>query len=317
MNPLLLVLTQLGVFNNEFRADSKYTAVLERALDYVKTKTYDIVYPAFKARQLIPVDNEAPAGAKTMTYQQWDAFGIANIISNFADDIELVDVLAEDFTVKLHPLGLGYSYSIEDLRASAMAGTQLDTKKASATRRGVEQKIENMGALGDDNVGAYGIGNNPNVSLVSPVTGTWSTATGAQMVADMLHLESQIIITNKETFMPTTLLLDITSHSRFNSTRISTTGDTNTTALEAFLKSSQSVKEVVSWNKLATADAAGTGPRAVMYTKDPDVLGLLIPQEYEQFPPQARNYAFVVPAHAKCGGVAFYYPIAAAYMDGL
>jgi hypothetical protein len=318
MNPLVTALTMLGIFpGEELRHDSKYTAVLAKQLEYVKTKTYDIVYPAFKARMLIPVSNEADSGAETITYRQWDAFGMAQIISNYADDPPLVDALAEEFTQKVQSLGIGYQYSIQDLRRAAMSGQRLDQKRAAQSRKGVEQKIENIAATGDSAGGLNGVANNANVSLISPITGSWSGATGAQMVADMLHFESSIIIANKETFLPTTLVLDIASYRRFNSARISTTGDTHTTALQAFLASSQSVKEVKSWNKLANADAAGTGPRALMYDKSPDVLSLEIPQEYEQFPPQAKNYSFVVPAHARVGGVIWYYPIAGGYMDGL
>lgn len=314
---LTRTLISIGAFGSEFREDAKYTAVLEKDLEYVKSRTYDIVYPAFKARQLIPVDNSADSGSETITYRQWDSFGIANIIANYADDIALVDVLAEEFVQRVHGMAMGYTYSIQELRRSMMANARLDTKKASAVRRGIEQRIENMGASGAAEVGMTGLANNANVSLVSPVTGTWSSATGAQMVADALHFESAIIIANKETFLPTTFVLEITSYRRFNSTRISTTGDTNTTALQAFLASAQSVTEVVSWDKLALADAAGTGPRACMYAKTPEVLTLEIPQEFEQFPPQAKNLSFFVPAHARCAGVIWYYPIAGGYMDGL
>jgi hypothetical protein len=318
MNPLIHVLSVLRVFGDtELRQDAKFTAILERELDYVKARTYDIVYPAFKARQLIPVSNEVDPGAETITYRQWDGYGIANIISNYADDIPLVDALAEEYTQRVYGMSLGYQYSIQDLRRSAMSGARLDQRRAAWTRRGIEQRIENMGAEGESSVGMTGIANNANVTLVSPVTGTWSTATGAQMAADMRFLENSIIAANKGTFEPTTLALDVTSYGLFSTTPISTTGDVNTTAMQSFLANSQSVTEVVRWNKLATADAAGTGPRAVMYAKTPEVLTLEIPQEYEQFPPQAQNLAFFVPAHARCAGVIWYYPIGGGYMDGL
>ena len=48
-----------------------------------------------------------------------------------------------------------------------------------------------------------------------------------------------------------------------------------------------------------------------------DVVELIIPQEFESFPPQARNLSFVVNCHARVGGVSWRYPLAAAYMDGL
>ena len=317
MNPLTFVLTALGLLSGELRGDSKFTAVLAKQLDYVKAKTYDIVYPQLKGRMLIPVSHDAPSGAETITYRQWDEIGIASILANYADDIPLVDALAEEFTQKVYPIAAAYMYSIQDLRRAAMSNTRLDQKRARAARNAIEWKIEDMAAVGDSSVSATGLANNPNISLVSPVTGTWISATAAQMIADMLHFESTIIAACKETFMPTTLGLDIASYQRFATKVVSSSGDTVRTALSDFLQAAQSVTEVVSWNKLATADAAGTGPRAVMYPKDPNVLTLEIPQEYEEFPPQAKNLAYKVNTHARCAGVIVEYPVACGYMDGL
>lgn len=309
---LKAILERLGV-----RLDAGATSILEKQLEYVKTKTYDIVYPDFKGRQLVPVSNEVDPGAETITYRQWDEFGIAQIISNYADDLPLVDALSEEFTSKIKGLGAAYQYTIQDLRRSAMAGAQLDQRRARSARRAIELKIDDIAATGHTKSGLYGIANNPNVSLVSPLTGTWSTATGAQMVADAHEFARSIVATNKETMIPDTMVFDITNYGRFANTRISTTGDTHTTALQAFLASSPYVKNVGSWHKLATADAAGTGPRALCYKRDPEVLTLEIPQEFEQFPAQPKNLAYYTPCHARTGGVIIYYPIACGYMDGL
>jgi hypothetical protein len=45
------------------------------------------------------------------------------------------------------------------------------------------------------------------------------------------------------------------------------------------------------------------------------VVHLVIPQDFEQMPPQPKNLAFSVPTHGRIGGVTFHYPLAAAYMD--
>jgi hypothetical protein len=315
MNPFILALTALGVVTE--RWDDAFTATLEKQLEYVKTQTYDIVYPDLKARMFIPVSNEADPGAETITYRQWDEFGMAQIIANYADDLPLIDALVDESVQRVRSIGAAYQYSIQDLRRSAMANSRLEQRRARAARRAIEQKIENIAATGDTSVGLYGIANNPNVTSVSAVTGSWASATGAQMVADMNHLAAQSVTLNKETFLPDTLLLDITSYNLFANTRISTTGDTHTSALEAFLKGSPYVKEVHPWYKLAKANAAGSGPRAICYTKSPEVLTLEIPQEFEQMPPQAKNLSFLVPAHARIGGVIIYYPIGVHYMDGL
>lgn len=313
MNPLHMVLAALG-----WREDAKFTAIIEKQLEFVKAATYDIVYPEMKARQLIPVSNEADPGAETITYRQWDDFGIAQIISNYADDLPLIDALVEEFPQKVQSLGAAYQWSIQDLRRSAMANAQLEQRRARAARRAVEQQIENIAALGNGPAGLGGFAKNANVTLTAPVNGTWTgVTTGAEMIEDLNALTTAIVTANKETFMPDTLALPIGRYTLLATARISTTGDTNTTALNAFLASNPYIKSVVTWNKLENANAANNGPRAVAYKRDPEVLTLEIPQEFEQLPPQAKNLSFMVPVHARIGGVIVYYPIGMGYMDGL
>lgn len=308
---LAFVLASIGC-----RMDAKFTAVLEKQLEFVKTRTYDIVYPEMKARQIIPVNNDVDPGAETITYRQWDDFGMAVIIANYGDDLPLIDALVEEFQQKVHGIGAAYQWSIQDLRRSAMAGAQLDQRRARAARRSIEQQIENIAALGNAKAGLRGFAKHPNVPLVSPTTGNWASATSDQIIVDLNKLATSIVTTNKETFLPDTLVLDISRYNLIATKRLSTTGDTNQTVLEGWLSSNPWVTNVGTWNKLALADAANTGPRLVCYKRDEEVLTLEIPQEFEQFPPQAKNLAFQVPVHARIGGVIVYYPIAMAYMDG-
>ncbi len=317
MTPLQFVLGAIGLrFHADAHEDAKFTAVLEQQLEFIKTRTYDIVYPEMKARQLIPVNNDVDPGAETITYRQWDEIGMAQIIANYADDLPLIDALVEEFQQKIKGLGAAYEWSIQDLRRSAMAGANLDQRRARAARRSIEQQIENIAALGNAKAGLTGFAKHPNVSLVVPITGTWETATGEEMIADLMFLSSSIVTSNKETFLPDTTVLDVSRYNLLATTRVSSTGDTNTTALEGFLRSNPWVTNVGTWNKLALADAANTGPRIVCYKRDAEVLTLEIPQEFEQFPPQAKNLSFLVPVHARIGDVIVYYPFAIAYMDG-
>lgn len=315
MDFLTLILTTIGVIDQ--RWDDKFTASLSRDLEYVKSQTYDIVYPDLKARTLIPVSNEADPGAETIVYRQWDEFGMAKIIANYADDLPLVDALAEEFVQRVHGLGSAYQYSVLDLRRSAKSGARLDQRRARAARTAIENAIEAIACTGSVKSGLYGIANNPNVPLIAPITGSWASATGEQIIADLNKLVSSIVILNKDTFAPDTLLLDVVNYNLIAAKRISTTGDTATTVLKAFLESSPYIKTVVPWVRLGTANAAGTGARVIAYKKDPEVLSLEIPQEFEQLPPQPKNLSYHVPCHARTGGVIVYYPIAIAYMDGI
>ena len=315
MNPLQLVLASIGLrFHADDREDAKFTAVLEKQLEFIKTKTFDIRYPEMKARQLIPVNNDVDPGAETITYRQWDEIGMAQIIGNYSDDLPLIDALVEEFQQKVQGLGAAYEWSIQDLRRSAMSGANLDQRRARAARRSIEQQIENLAATGNAKAGLNGMANHPNVPIIA-AAGVWASATGEEMISDLMTLSASIVSTNKETFLPDTTVIPIVQYNLLATTRVSTTGDTNTTALEGFLRSNPWVTSVGTWNKLVAAGAGAT-PRIVCYRRDSEVLTLEIPQEFEQFPPQAKGLSFLVPVHARIGGVIVYYPLAMAYMDG-
>lgn len=298
-----------------FHVDAGETAHLLRQLEFVKAQTYDILRATLKARQFIPVSHDAPAGAESITYRQWDEFSMATLIANYADDLPMADVAVKEFPIPVRSMGKAYQWSIQDLRNSAMNGSQLDTRRARSARMAVERFIDQIGAFGSANAGLPGFLNNANVPLIAPITGTWSTATSAQIIDDLNKLVQSIITVTKEVHTPNTLLLDTDSFGIISQKPVAV--DNQTTVLQSFLANNPYIKNIDQWTRLNEADVAGTGPRVVAYDRDPMILQLEIPQEFEQFPPQARNLSFVVPCHARIGGVHMHYPLGVAYMDGV
>lgn len=301
--------------NEGSRLDAVQTATLSRQLEYIKAQLYNVRYPDFQARTFIPVSTEVPSGAETITYRQWDQYGMAKVVANAADDIPLVDVIAREFTTKVKSLADGYTFSIQDLRAMAMSGQPIDTMKARAARRAMEAAMDEVAAFGLPEGGMLGFVNHPNVPIIAPDTGSWASATAAQIFADLNKLVNSIVTATRGIHKPDTLLLDLDSFNLLASTPVGS--DFSKTLLRVFLDSNPYIRNVDSWSRLDTADVAGTGPRVVAYLRDPEVLQLEIPQDFEQFPPQARNLAFVVPCHARIGGTVIRYPLAIAYMDGV
>jgi len=319
MDYLDLLLNQINL-----RLDAKYTAALDLQLEYVRAQTYDIKYPEFKARKLVPVDTSVDPGAESIAYYQWDEYGMAEIISNYADDMSMVATLAEKFTSPVHSIGKGYQYSVHDLRRAAMSGNQLDQRRGRAARRAVERGIDEIAAVGNAKGKLKGFLNHPNVTILTAATDGTSTrwvggrspAKAPDLIkADMHTAVSQIWTATKQVHQPDTFILPTAEYSHISQSQVGTENDK--TILASFLANNPMIRNVDFWYKLDTADAAGTGPRSVCYQRDPEVLELVIPQDFEQFPPQARNLAFIVPCHARIGGVVIYYPLALCYMDGL
>ncbi|MCK4717649.1 MAG: DUF2184 domain-containing protein [Thermoplasmata archaeon] len=297
------------------RLDARETAILSRQLEYVKSRTYDVKYPGMQARRFLPVSNEVPSGATSITYSQWDQYGMAKVVANAADDLPLVDVVAQEFTSPIKSLGDAYSYSVQDLRAVAQSGQPLDVMRANAARRAIESAIDEIAANGLPEARMPGFLNHTNVPIIAPDTGTWATATAEEIIADLNKLVNSIITSTKNIHQPDTILLDTASFALLAS--MPTGADLQRTVLRVFLETNPYIRNVDQWHKLDLADAAGTGPRIVAYARSPEVMELEIPQEFEQFPPQARNLAFVIPCHARIGGTCIKYPLAIAYMDGV
>ena len=131
---------------------------------------------------------------------------------------------------------------------------------------------------------------------------------------DLNKLVSEMIIDSKEAYYPDTVLLPTAQYVQISQKRLS--ADNQDTVLTAFMRANPFIRTVESWNKLATA-AVGGGARGVAYKRDPEVLELVIPQEFEVLPPQPKNYAFNVLAHGRTAGCAIYRPLGIRFIDDI
>lgn len=310
----------------EQRLDANETMVLANQLEYLRARTADVRRPTFKARKLVPVTSEVDAGAETWAYAQWDRTGMAKIVANYADDIPKVASFAKKFVQQLETIALGYSWSWLDLQRTMRAGVPLRTRLAQAVRDGFEQRIEVIAAIGVSETGVKGLLNNANVPTISaapPANGS-STAwdgvhkTPMEILADLTAMESAVINNTKGVHAPDTLVLPLSRYRYLSTTPYSTLAgaDPKDTILAVFLANSPSMTGVEWWSFADTA-GPGSSPRALMYQRDPSVVHLEIPLEQQELPPQAKNLSLEINSVGRIGGVAWEYPLAAVYMDGI
>lgn len=299
-----------GPFTNLDEGESFF---FSQELEFVIAKTFDVVYPEYKARLFIPPSNEIHPGAETFSYTQYDRVGIAKLVKDYARDIPRADVSGKKFTAEIYSLALAFGYSIQDIRASMYAQRSLPDKKAMATVEGHEAALDRIAALGDAETGIPGFLTNPNVPVGPPPTGNWATATAQEMVGDLSEIASSIVTNTNGAERPDTILLPIDAFNRAANTYIA---GTSVSALEAFLKSSPFIRSIDHWWRL---DGAGVGgaDRMVAYRRDSTKLELQIPQEYEVLPVQEEGLEFLVPTHSRIGGTTIYKPLSIAFRDGL
>lgn len=297
-----------------WREDAYETAVLARQLDYVQAETYRVEYDELKARRFIPTAGDVPVGAKTFTYRQWDRFGMANVIHDYANDFKSVGVFAKEFTQKCEDVGDFYEYSLHDLEAAALSNTPLDSEMANAARMAIELAIDNIAAIGDPESGLPGFVNFENVPLVALPNGDWQNVatTTEEILEDMRFMAAAQVDNTHELHPPDTMILDPESFELVAGRAVGQNLDR--TILSVFLATNPHIRSVEQWRKLTTAGADG-GPRIMCYQRNPRVVQLQIPREFTQLPVQQLAAMFRTYCLARVGGVSWRLPLAAAYAD--
>jgi hypothetical protein len=275
---------------------------------------FEVTYADIKYPTILPVTSEAGNAAQTFTFRIMDATGEFRLIADAADDLPRADISQVEKSINIRSFGGSFGYTVQELRAAQMANIALEQRRANAVRRAYEEKVEQVAMFGEASVGLAGFFNNSTVDLV--VADKWFTDSGTTS-QDMLELlnygVTAIISASKMKEEPDTILMAYEDYNKVSTTRNSDSSDV--TVLEYFLRTNPYIRNVEPINQLAGANSSIGKNRMVVYKRDPGKVQLHIPQPLELFPPQQRGLEFIVPAHARVGGVALYYPKSVIYVQ--
>jgi hypothetical protein len=296
---------------SDFRMDEA-GLFLERQLEFIRPQVFEVTYADIKYPTLLPVTSEAGPGAQTFTYRIMDSTGEFKLIADAADDLPRADISQIERTINIRSFGGSFGYTVQELRAAQMATIALEQRRATAVRRAYEEKVESVAMFGESSVGLVGFFNNPTVDVVA--ADKWfDTATAAEMLELLNYGVSAIINASKMKEQPDTILLAYEDYNKISTTRNSDSSDV--TVLEYFLRTNPYIRNVEPINQLDAGNSVLNTNRMVVYKRAPEKVQLHIPQPLELFPPQQRGLEFIVPAHARVGGVALYYPKSVIYVQ--
>lgn len=307
-----------SLLSEECRQDAKFSAFLSQQLETVEAEAYRIEYPNLKFRQFLPVDNNYQSGVETISFYEWDVFGSAKWISNYAQDLPNVSVRGEKFSSNVEGIGASYQYSTQDLRAAAMARMPLSTELPKAAMEFIERKMDHAAALGQSELGMVGFANHPNVPVDTAADNgsgstEWADKTADQILFDLHSLTTALWEDTMELHTPDTLLLPTSLYSLVSIKRIGV--ETGNTVLKMFQSMNPWVRNVYSWNRLETAGSDG-GPRVIAYERSERVAKVAIPMEAVQYEPERVSLTYKVPVEARFGGTLIRMPLAIRYLDG-
>lgn len=293
-----------------------------RELTKIEARVYRVQYPELKARLLIPVSNEGGPGVQHIGYRIFDRVGMAKVINSYkSDDIPMTDISAREKLAKVYTIATAFGYSVEDIDAAQMAGMPLESEKAEASRKSVEEKINKIAFNGDDEYELMGLLNNPNIPTGNVVNGAkgspqWATKTPGEILFDILDLFGDIVDSTNEVEVPDTLLLPISQKTLLLQPRSDTSDKTVLQWLVENIPWLKSVDDVIGVPQLKGAGAGGKDVM-VAYRRDPEKLTLRIPLEVEIRAPQLRDLYFRSIVRARTGGVVVRFPMSLRFAEGI
>jgi hypothetical protein len=300
---------------SDFRMDEA-GLFLERQLEYIRPQIFEVAYADIKYPTLLPVTSEAGQGAQTFTYRIMDSTGEFKLLADAADDLPRSDISQVEKSINIRSFGGSFGYTVQELRAAQMANIALEQRRAAAVRRAYEEKVEAVAMFGESTVGLAGFFNNSTVDVIAAdywFTGATASGTSQEMLELLNYGVSAIINASNMKEQPDTILLAYEDYNKISTTRNSDSSDV--TVLEYFLRTNPYIRNVEPINQLDKDNSVLNTNRMVVYKRDPEKVQLHIPQPLELFPPQQRGLEFIVPAHARVGGVALYYPKSVIYVQ--
>lgn len=296
------------------------SAFFARELDYIKSKSYDKLYPELTALSVFPITHEVPEGAETVTYYSYEKTGFAKLISNYATDLPRADVKGKPTTASVKSVGDSYGYSMQEMRASRLAGKSLDVRKADAAKYQIERLMNKVAWAGDEETGLVGV-----LSADTNIpTYTLSTVTvSGENYTDFAHKTANEILDDlngmfkftskltKSVERPDTLCLPESVYIDISTRQIPNTGYT---VKKFLLENAPYLKNIVACPELEedSTETNSYGKNvAFLFTNDADKMSIEIPMDYFQYPLQPKGLEIEVPCEARIAGAMIYYPMSA------
>lgn len=291
-----------------------------RELDFVKAQSYDVEYPEFTALKLFPMSSEVDAGAETVTYYSYDKVGLAKIISNYATDLPRADVKGKPTTAIIKSIGSSYGYSIQEMRASAMSGKSLDSRKAESARYQIDYLNNKIAWNGDKETGLRGVLSEDNdIPVVTVDAGAegsakWVDKTPDEIIADITSWMVQMNELTGGVENPDTLALPKSVYLVLQNKRLDGTASNLLTYITQNIPDIKTIARCPELEAKATetnpyaATSGGKGV-ALLFKNDARKLTIENPLPYTQYPVQTQGLEMVVPCEARTAGAVIYYPL--------
>lgn len=305
----------------DLRNDASTTAYVARQLEYLRPGLFEVQYPNLKGKRWVPINSSMPVGAEQYTITIMDRVGEVKHVKDFSKDLSRVELKTSQASMNVFSMGISYAWNINEIRAAMFAGLPLQTKKAMFARDLMARKFDDILLTGETVTGAKGLFNltgTETYTVTADGAGgskTFESKAPDKILRDLNNPFSQVILNSKEVHNPNTMILPLSTQQYIAGLRV---GDgTSETVLSYWLRTNPyGISSVDYSTKLETAGSGNT-KRVVIYEKNPNVLEMIAPVEFEQFSPETFLTEVQTICQMRVGGIALYMPKGVIYADGV
>lgn len=310
-----------------------HTPALARALEHYLTRELETGLEGLPlmSGQVIDINTEIDPGARTFAYRVLDSIGLAEFFEDWAaSSIPMVSISDEEFTRPIDTTALGYEFSQNDMLAEAMSARNgrpmnLRNRLQNTTVRGFAEKHERVAMFGDAQRDLHGLANHPNVQQVVPTADSgsdtsWTTKNESVIITDLINMHQAIddgTLSNEmddpnELFIPKNVSISWSRDYTHDSTGTVISRSTMSKIREVYPN-----LKITPLPRLQASRSFGnlSVDRAVLLKNTPQHIQILMPMLPRFLSPQMHGLMTRVFGWAKIGGIQWWRPFSAAYMD--
>lgn len=313
----------------------------QRQLEYIQAQSYDVLYPDLMGRNCFSTNTEGGEGINVFTYRSYDKRGETAIIAGKATDLPRGDISGQEYSIKVKSLGNAFGFSRQEIAASKVTGFPLESRKADATRRSYEEKVNQIIWFGDANSDLNGIYGGPvgapsltiaKTSVAAAAGGgnskVWGVdKTPTEIIKDLTDACAKMYSETKKLFSPDTILISVEKKLYLINTPRSDQSDMSIMnwflANNKFIKSADQFKDI---NELdGIYDAAGgafdptgaSGNGFTIMASGEANARIREPFPYMHLPVQYKGLEFEINCYGRFAGVEMIRPDAFQHFYGI
>lgn len=301
---------------SHYVTDSDALGYLQSQLAHIEAQVYSAKYASIIYDQLIPVSFEAGEWATAVETHYLDGFTQGKFLGSGADDIPYAQVNSGRDVIPVRYAGIGYEFSLEDLRQAAYLNRPLDALMAIQARRGYEEHCQNVALNGDTARGLQGLLTNSTISTgASAATFAAALAVSVDNLLTVVNEPINAVINNSLGIeIPNRYLLPLAQFNLLATTRLNTVSDQ--TVLEYLrMKNAATARTKVPMEFIPVPQMPAN--KSMVYSSKPEVMVMHIPMPLRFVAPQPINLKVRVPGEYKLSGLEVRYPGACIYRTGI